>query len=201
MSKQEKKETREESHKKLLKTKTNVDQESKEPTTSSAVSSSSNLVSLKNQPSTSQASSPMELALEEASLALKKGEVPVGCVILRDGQVIGRGHNQKESRKDPSAHAEVLAIQDACRRIGDWRLTGSVMYVTLEPCPMCASLITQSRIREVHVALHEVQSGALGTVLDLTQDPLNGIHLNVLWEYHPMAEKLLMDFFRSRKSR
>ena len=201
MNKQQKKETRENSHKKLLKTVTGVEQESKEPTTSSEVSSSSDLVSLKSQPSTSLSSSPMELALEEASLALKKGEVPVGCVILRDGQVIGRGHNQKESRKDPSAHAEVLAIQDACRRIGDWRLTGSVMYVTLEPCPMCASLITQSRIREVHVALHEVQSGALGTVLDLTRDPLNGIHLNVFWEYHPMAEKLLMDFFRSRKSR
>lgn len=143
---------------------------------------------------------PMDLALEEATLAFKKGEVPVGCVIMRDGEVIGRGHNEKESRKDPSAHAEVLAIRDACNRIGDWRLTGCVMYVTLEPCPMCASLITQSRIREVHVALHEVQSGALGTVLDLSRDPLNGIHLNVLWEYHPRAEEILMDFFRSKKT-
>ncbi len=75
------------------------------------------------------------------------------------------------------------------------------MYVTLEPCPMCASLITQSRIRQVHVALHEVQSGALGTVLDLTHDPLNHIHLNVLWDYHPLAEELLKVFFQSKKSR
>ena len=201
MNKQQKKETMEKSQRKLSKVRDSLSQESKELHTRSLVALPSDIESLKNQSSTSQSSSPMELALEEASLALKKGEVPVGCVIIRDGQVIGRGHNQKESRKDPSAHAEVLAIRDACKRIGDWRLTGSVMYVTLEPCPMCASLITQSRIREVHVALHEVQSGALGTVLDLTHDPLNGIHLNVLWEYHPMAEKLLMDFFRSRKSR
>ena len=201
MNKQQKKEILKQSNKNRLKPRAAIDQESKNPQIRSVVDLPSNFASLASESSISQASSPMELALEEASLALKKGEVPVGCVILRNGQVIGRGHNQKEGRKDPSAHAEVLAIQDACRRIGDWRLTGSVMYVTLEPCPMCASLITQSRIREVHVALHEVQSGALGTVLDLTHDPLNGIHLNVLLEYHPMADKLLMDFFRSRKSR
>lgn len=201
MNNQQIKETLEKSHKQLLKPSAGLSQENKKLRTRSLNALSSDTSSSKNQTSISKSSSPMELALEQASLALEKGEVPVGCVIMRDGQVIGRGHNQKESRKDPSAHAEVLAIRDACRTIGDWRLTGSVMYVTLEPCPMCASLITQSRIREVHVALHEVQSGALGTVLDLTQDPLNGIHLNVLWEYHPMAEKLLMDFFRSRKSR
>lgn len=143
---------------------------------------------------------PMELALEEARLALNEGEIPVGCVIMRSGEVIGRGHNEKEKRRDPSAHAEVLAIRDACSRIGDWRLTGCVMYVTLEPCPMCASLITQSRIREVHVALHEVQSGALGTVMDLTRDPLNHIHLNVIWAYHPVAEELLQAFFAARKT-
>lgn len=156
---------------------------------------------IESQPWLSPFPEPMALALEEAKLAFDEGEVPVGCVIMRDGKVVGRGHNQKEGRKDPSAHAEVLAIRDACARIGDWRLTGCVMYVTLEPCPMCASLITQSRIRKIHVALHEVQSGALGTVLDLTHDPLNHIHLNVLWEYHPLAEELLNAFFQSKKTK
>ncbi|WFF73104.1 nucleoside deaminase [Proteiniclasticum sp. QWL-01] len=141
----------------------------------------------------------MTEALAQAQLALEQGEIPVGCVIVRDGAVIGRGHNEKEGRKDPSAHAEVLAIQDAARRIGDWRLNGCVLYVTLEPCPMCASLITQSRIREVHVALHEVQSGALGTVLDLTHDPLNHIQLRVKWDYRSEAEALLDEFFQSKK--
>lgn len=142
----------------------------------------------------------MEEALKEARAALALGEIPVGCVIVRDGRIIGRGHNEKETRRDPSAHAEVLAIRDACAAAGDWRLTGASLYVTLEPCPMCASLITQARIREVHVALHEVQSGALGTVLDLTHDPLNHIRLRVHWDYHPAAEALLERFFSQRKA-
>lgn len=141
----------------------------------------------------------MEEALKEARLALAEGEIPVGCVVVKNGIVIGRGHNRKETLKDPSAHAEMEAIRRASAHLGDWRLTGASLYVTLEPCPMCASLITQSRIREVHVALHEVQSGALGTVIDLTHDPLNHIRLNVHWDYHPEAEKLLADFFRLKK--
>ena len=141
----------------------------------------------------------MEEALKEARLALAEGEIPVGCVVEKNGKVIGRGHNRKETLKDPSAHAEMEAIRMAAAAVGDWRLTGASIYVTLEPCPMCASLITQSRIREVHVALHEVQSGALGTVLDLTHDPLNHIRLNVHWDYHPEAEKLLADFFSLKK--
>lgn len=141
----------------------------------------------------------MEEALKEAKLAFAAGEIPVGCVIVQGGQIIGRGHNEKETRKDPSAHAEVLAIRDACAKIGGWRLDGAILYVTLEPCPMCASLITQSRIREVHVALHEVQSGALGTVMDLTHDPLNHIRLKVYWDYHMGAQELLERFFNERK--
>lgn len=140
----------------------------------------------------------MAEALQEARRAQALGEIPVGCVIVKDGVIIGRGHNQKESRKDPSAHAEVLAIQAACRHLDNWRLTGCVLYVTLEPCPMCASLIAQSRLREVHVALHEVHSGALGTVLDLTRDPLSGLELEVHWDYHQEAQDLLQDFFRRR---
>ena len=143
----------------------------------------------------------MTEALIDAQLALQEGEIPVGCVVVRNAEIIGRGHNRKETLKDPSAHAEVIAIRMAAANLGDWRLTGCKMFVTLEPCPMCASLITQSRIREVHVALHEIQSGALGTVLDLTQDPLNHISLDVHWDYHPLAQELLNEFFQTKKKR
>ncbi len=143
----------------------------------------------------------MAEALKEARLALEAGEIPVGCVIVREGVIIGRGHNEKEGRRDPSAHAEVLAIRQACQWLNNWRLAGCQLYVTLEPCPMCASLITQSRIREVHVALHEVQSGALGTVLDLTHDPLNHIRLNVHWSYDERAQGLLDEFFVGKKKK
>ena len=143
----------------------------------------------------------MAEALKEAQLALEAGEIPVGCVIVREGVIIGRGHNEKEGRRDPSAHAEVLAIRQACQWLNNWRLAGCQLYVTLEPCPMCASLITQSRIREVHVALHEVQSGALGTVLDLTHDPLNHIRLNVHWSYDERAQGLLDEFFVGKKKK
>ena len=143
----------------------------------------------------------MAEALKEAQLALEAGEIPVGCIIVREGVIIGRGHNEKEGRRDPSAHAEVLAIRQACQWLNNWRLAGCQLYVTLEPCPMCASLITQSRIREVHVALHEVQSGALGTVLDLTHDPLNHIRLNVHWSYDERAQGLLDEFFVGKKKK
>lgn len=143
----------------------------------------------------------MEEALSEARLALAEGEIPVGCVVVRNDEIIGRGHNQKETLQDPSAHAELAAIRMAAAHSGNWRLNGCRLYVTLEPCPMCASLITQSRIREVHVALHEVQSGALGTVLDLTQDPLNHIKLDVRWDYHPEAAALLAEFFQKKKKK
>ena len=143
----------------------------------------------------------MAEALKEARLALEAGEIPVGCIIVREGVIIGRGHNEKEGRRDPSAHAEVLAIRQACQWLNNWRLAGCQLYVTLEPCPMCASLITQSRIREVHVALHEVQSGALGTVLGLTHDPLNHIRLNVHWSYDERAQGLLDEFFVGKKKK
>ena len=140
-------------------------------------------------------------ALEEARAAALRGEVPVGAVVVRDGAVLARAGNRTRELADPTAHAEMLAIREACRVTGSERLTGCDLYVTLEPCPMCASLITQSRIREVHVALHEVQSGALGTVLDLTHDPLNHIRLNVHWSYDERAQGLLDEFFVGKKKK
>lgn len=143
----------------------------------------------------------MTEALSEARLALEEGEIPVGCVIVKDGQIIGRGHNEKEARQDASAHAEVLAIQRAAKTLNNWRLNGCQLYVTLEPCPMCASLITQSRLREVFVAQHEVQSGAFGTVLDLTKDPLNKVEVFVTWDYRQEAQDLLAEFFQQKKGK
>jgi tRNA(adenine34) deaminase len=91
----------------------------------------------------------MEIALEEAHCAGDRGEVPVGALIVKDGDILARGHNRKEKRRDPTAHAEILAIRRAARRLGGWRLDGSVLYVTLEPCPMCLGAIKEARISGV----------------------------------------------------
>ena len=93
----------------------------------------------------------MEIALEEAKKAYSKGEVPIGAVIVKNGEIIARSHNLKETLKSAIAHAEILAIEEASKRIGDWRLNGAEMYVTLEPCSMCASAIAQSRISKLHI--------------------------------------------------
>ena len=112
----------------------------------------------------------MRLALELAEEAAEAGEVPVGCVIVRDGQVIGRGRNRREEDKDPAGHAEMAAIRDACRTIGDWRLTGARLYVTLEPCPMCAGGIISARIPEVYYGAKDSDFGACGSVLNLFEE-------------------------------
>ena len=92
----------------------------------------------------------IQIAKEEAYAAMKEGEIPVGAVIVKDGEVIARCHNLKEQLHDPTAHAEILAIKEACKVIGDWRLDGCDMYVTLEPCSMCAGAIINSRIKKVY---------------------------------------------------
>ena len=112
----------------------------------------------------------MRLALELAREAADAGEVPVGCVIVRDGQVIGRGRNRREEDNDPAGHAEMAAIRDACRTIGDWRLTGARLYVTLEPCPMCAGGIISARIPEIYYGAKDRDFGACGSVLNLFEE-------------------------------
>src|SRR5450756_3134435 len=91
----------------------------------------------------------MQIAIEEAELALEAGEVPVGAVLTKDGEIIARGHNRRVETGDPTAHAEVLVLQMAGKRAGDWRLEGATLYVTLEPCPMCAGAIALARIERV----------------------------------------------------
>lgn len=109
----------------------------------------------------------MAQALEQAYLALAEGETPVGCVIVKEGRIIARGRNRRETEKDPTAHAEMEAIRAAARATGDWRLTGCELYVTLEPCPMCAGAILNARIRRVYYGARDEVMGACGGVLNL----------------------------------
>lgn len=110
-------------------------------------------------------------ALAEARKAEEKTEVPIGCVIVRDGKIIARGHNLRESSQDPSAHAELLAIRKAARKLGSWRLLNTTLYVTLEPCTMCMGAIILSRIPTVVFGCYDPKGGAAGSLYDLSGDP------------------------------
>jgi tRNA(adenine34) deaminase len=112
----------------------------------------------------------MRYALKEAERALEEGEVPVGCVIVHEGQIVGKAHNQRETLQDPTAHAEVLAITQAAAHFGSWRLEGARMYVTLEPCAMCAGAIILSRIEEVHFGALDPKAGCVGSLMNLLED-------------------------------
>lgn len=109
----------------------------------------------------------MRVALIQAQAAFEQGEVPIGAVIVHGGQVIAVGHNEKEQRKDPTAHAEILAIQRAAKALGRWRLTDAVLYVTLEPCPMCAGAIIQSRLKQIVYGSADLKGGAIGSVMNV----------------------------------
>ena len=112
----------------------------------------------------------MEQALKEAEKAYKKLEVPVGAIIVKNGKIIARAHNQKEEKKDTTRHAEILAIQKASKKLQSWRLIDCEMYVTLEPCSMCAGAIINSRIKKVYIGALDEKTGAAGSVLNLFDD-------------------------------
>jgi tRNA(adenine34) deaminase len=112
----------------------------------------------------------MQYALKEAERAMEAGEVPVGCVIVHEGQIIGKAHNQRETLQDPTAHAEILAITQAAAALHSWRLEGAKLYVTLEPCPMCAGAIILSRIAEVYFGATDPKAGVCGTLMNLLGD-------------------------------
>ena len=112
----------------------------------------------------------MKVALKEAKKACKKLEVPVGAVIVKDGKIIAKAHNQKETKFDTTKHAEILAIQKASKKLGAWRLLDCEMYVTLEPCPMCAGAIINSRIKKVYIGASDEKTGAVGSKLNLFSD-------------------------------
>jgi tRNA(adenine34) deaminase len=113
----------------------------------------------------------MRLALREASRALEHDDIPVGAIVVKDGEVIGTGHNERELREDPTAHAEMIALREAARALGSWRVLDSVLYVTLEPCAMCAGAIVLARVPRVVFGATDPKAGAAGSVLDVTAEP------------------------------
>lgn len=142
----------------------------------------------------------MRLALREAQRALAHADVPIGCVVVQRGEVIAAAHNERELRQDPTAHAEVLALREAARRCGSWRLLDTVLYVTLEPCAMCAGAIVLARVPRVVYGAPDPKAGACGSVLDVTgerrlnhrPDVAGGLLADECGE-------LLRDFFRARR--
>jgi tRNA(adenine34) deaminase len=113
----------------------------------------------------------MRLALREAELALEHDDVPIGAVVVHDSEVIGAAHNERELRADPTAHAEITALREASRAMGSWRLTDAVLYITLEPCAMCAGAIVLARISRVVYGATDPKAGAAGSVLDVLAEP------------------------------
>lgn len=113
----------------------------------------------------------MRLALAEAQAAFEAGEVPIGAVIVHEDQVVAAAHNQREQLRDPTAHAEMIAITQAAESLGSWRLEGCTLYVTLEPCPMCAGAILQARIPQVVYGAPDPKAGAVDTLYQLLRDP------------------------------
>jgi tRNA(adenine34) deaminase len=113
----------------------------------------------------------MELAFAEAAAAAAHDDVPIGAVVVHDAEVIGRGHNRRELDQDPTAHAELLALRGAASRLGSWRLTGCTLYVTLEPCTMCAGALVLARLDRVVFAADDPKAGAVGALYDIPRDP------------------------------
>lgn len=144
----------------------------------------------------------MRLALEEAELAAAEGEVPIGAVVVCDGQVVARAHNRRECDLDPSAHAEFTAMVQASRALGRWRLTGCTVYVTLEPCLMCAGLMVNGRIDRCVYGASDPKGGALGTLYDVSHDPRLNHEFEVMGGVlADEAAEQLRSFFRARRRR
>lgn len=142
----------------------------------------------------------MEAALVEARAAAAEGEVPVGAVVVWDGRIIGRGHNRVEAAQDPTAHAEILAIGAACQTVKTWRLDEATLYVTLEPCHMCAGAIVLARLPRLVFGAHDPKAGACGSLSMIPQDSRLNHRAEVV--HGILAEEsaaILEDFFRTRR--
>lgn len=140
----------------------------------------------------------MEAAIQEANKAAEEGEIPVGAVIVKDRLIISRAHNLRESMGSATAHAEILAINEACKLLGRWRLDDCDLYVTLEPCPMCAGAIINARLRRLYFGAADPKAGAVGSVVDLLRMRVFN-HMPEIYEgiMESQCRKLLTDFFRS----
>lgn len=144
----------------------------------------------------------MREAIRQAKKAAALDDVPIGCVIVYEGKIIARGYNRRMADKTVLAHAEILAIRKACRKIGDWRLEDCIMYVTLEPCPMCAGAIVQARIPTVVIGCMNPKAGCAGSVLDMLHE--EGFNHQVETRIGVMQEEcsqMLSDFFRRLRKR
>lgn len=140
-------------------------------------------------------------ALKEAKKASELGEVPVGAVVVKNGVVIGRGHNRRETDKNAVSHAEINAIEEACRNAGGWRLWDCELYVTLEPCPMCAGAAINSRIKRVVFGAYDKKAGSCGSVTDLFELPFNHRPELTAGISEKQCAEILSDFFRSRRDK
>lgn len=141
----------------------------------------------------------MKIALLEAQKAYNANEVPVGAIIVKDNKIIGRGYNLKEENADPTCHAEIIAIKEACKTLNSWRLNNCSMYVTLEPCPMCAGAIVQSRISNLYIGTFDDRSGACGSVINVVQNDNLNHWVNVIWTYNKDCSKILETFFKKKR--
>ena len=144
----------------------------------------------------------MKKALHQAKRAAAIGEIPIGCVIVRDGKVIARGFNQRRSRKTTLAHAEMIAIDRASRKLGDWRLEGCTMYVTLEPCQMCSGALVQSRIDRVGIGTMNPKAGCAGSILNILRMPEFNHQVEITGGVlQEECSAVLQDFFRDLRIR
>lgn len=144
----------------------------------------------------------MRRAIRQAERAAKLGEVPIGCVIVRDGVVVGRGYNRRNTDRTTLAHAELLAIDRASRKLGDWRLEGCTMYVTLEPCQMCSGAIVQSRIDRVVIGAMNPKAGCAGSILNILQEPRFNHQVEITrGVLEEECSLILKDFFRDLRVR
>ena len=142
----------------------------------------------------------MAQALAEARLAAEEGEVPIGAIVVADGRVLGRGRNARERLRDPTAHAEILALQEASRALGSWRLSGATMYATLEPCPMCAGALVNARVDRLVYGVADPKAGAVDTLFDIVRDAR--LNHRVAVTSGVLAEEcgaMLREFFRERR--
>jgi tRNA(adenine34) deaminase len=144
----------------------------------------------------------MNEALKEARKAYNKDETPVGAVIVKDGKIVSRGHNQKELKIDPTFHAEMAAIVKACKKLGTWRLNECDMYVTLEPCAMCAGGIIQARIGRLFIGTTDPKAGAVGSVIDILKVDKFNHKVEVTYGIlQDECSKILKDFFKELRKR
>ncbi|MBI4728391.1 MAG: nucleoside deaminase [Acidobacteria bacterium] len=143
----------------------------------------------------------MRAALAEARAAAEAGDVPIGCVVAREGEILARGRNRREADADPTAHAEILALREAARAVGSWRLEGCTVYATLEPCAMCAGALVLARVPRLVCGAEDPKAGACGSVFDIVREPRLNHRVEVVsGVLAGECGEMLREFFRDRRA-